>query len=158
MWRAKRLRDRAYTARVRLADGRVRLRKPGKLTDAERSTIAGIVNAQAIISTDQVQALAIGMNRSIDTIKRAIVNARLTLQQNAQAYVDLHLQTAQSALADRDYDTARKASEYAIDRIAARDENGSIERIVDHAIETPQAPRVHIGIALAGIPALRKVP
>lgn len=100
----------------------------------------------------QIHSTAIMLNRTPETIAKAIDEARARLADQALEYVDIHMSSTRNALADRDHDVARKAAEWALEHISAKDTDGKQHRIIDVAESSSTAPRIQIGIALGGLP------
>jgi hypothetical protein len=136
---------------------RVVPRTGGRLTKTERAIIAHVVqDTPGEMTREQVQSTAMMLRRNPRTVVQAIREAREELQQRAGKYIAIHLEAAEQALASGDYDTARKAAEYILDRLSARDESGRIERIIDKEDDQRQLPEIKIGIALGGLPPFKR--
>lgn len=135
---------------ARMANGEKR--RPGRLSKLERAIVGEVVNSEPDLSPTRQVALALALNKPTDTVTRAVKQARATFEANADKYVALHLDTAMSALADREYDVARKAAEFAIEKVSHVDDEGKSHRIVDAVVSTTNVPKIQIGIALGGLP------
>ena len=85
-------------------------------------------------------------------VKAHIKLAREQFRLNAMTYTQIHLRAVENALAERDYDTARKGSEWALERIS---EGG--ERLIDKEEKGQRDQKVMIGIQLGGIPAVKQL-
>lgn len=133
-----------------------RLRKSGPLTPSEKFVIAEIVrDTPGDLDTQQLNATAIVLARSPQTIASHVIVAREKLQQNAARYVDIHMDSVEQALVQGDVDVARKGSEWAMTNISAKDARGKAERIVDAPVAESTAPRIAIGINLGGLPSVK---
>lgn len=127
--------------------------KRGSLTHRENFVIDAIVReSPGELLPAQIEATAIALNRRPATIADALEKARAKLQDQAEKYVDIHLQAVEDALADRDQDTARKGAEWYLEKISARDSSGKSTRIIEASSAESSAPSVRIGIALGGLP------
>jgi len=137
-------------------------RKHGKLSERDHHIISELVQTQPHeLSLEQIASTATLLRRSPDQVAHAIVEARERLQMNAGRYVEIHREVAEAALkdgSDKALDVARKASEYAIQHLSARDGKGKLERIVEAEQQMSDAPRVQIGIALGGIVPRQSAP
>ena len=131
-------------------------RRRGRLSRRERNVLTlAVAQAPAgILAPEQMSVLAREMGRAPGAIATVVRAAREHLQANAEKYVSIHLQAAERGLkeGDKGLEVARKASEFAIERISAADEKGETVRIVDVS-QASAGPRVQIGIALGGLPA-----
>ena len=133
---------------------RKRGKRRGPVTAREKLIIAEIVNdaPAQLVSPKQIEQTAGLLRRDEKTIIGVIAQARERLQARAETYVDLHLAATQGAIADGDFDTARKGAMEMIEKISARDSDGKVERIVEVAeSQSSSGPRVMIGIALGGM-------
>lgn len=125
-----------------------------RVTQAEKLVVAELVadSPSNIPNKVDIDNLAIALRRSPSTIQSIVSQARDRLVSNALAYVDLHKDAADKALAIGDLGEARKAAEWAIEHISSRDADGKVESIVERIESESNAPRIQIGIALGGIP------
>jgi hypothetical protein len=130
--------------------------KRGPLSRVESAIVAEIVENTPTKALSEVQttALAIALDRKPSAIADVIKIARERLQENAGKYVDLHIDAAMQALATNEVDVARKAAEWAIEKISARSEDGSRVSIVDTNVNESSGPKIMIGIALGGMKPL----
>jgi hypothetical protein len=128
-------------------------RNRGRLTNLEKSLIESMVmNTPHELTRQQVDAAAMMLKRSRQAIKNHVAKAKEALQRNASRYVDLHLEAAETALANGDTDTARKAAEFALKHISASDDDGTVALIdAPAAAAAPAGPSIRIGIALGGM-------
>lgn len=123
-------------------------RKGGMPNKSEQTIIDHIAKQPEHQVTPAIlESAAIIVHKSPETLARHVIAARQRLTEHAEKYVDLHMQSADAALANGEYGEARKAAEWALEKISV----GS-RRIVD-APSTAQstAPVIRIGIALGGI-------
>ena len=129
-------------------------RKPGRMSKVERAIVAEVIRVEPELPRARQVALAVALNKPTDTIANEIDNARSKLQSHADKYVDLHLDAAMSALANGDFDVARKGASWALENISATDSDGKTHRIVDKQVSSANdhAPKVQIGIAIGGLP------
>lgn len=136
-------------------------RKPGRLSKVEKSIVAEIVE-NTDLSIPQVHALAVTLDRPVDTIRAQIESARAELQANAKNYAQAHKKVVDTALESDDpkaLEVARRASQWALEKISHKDADGKQTRVID--VETnaaSDAPRIQIGIALGGLPLQHKAP
>ena len=129
-----------------------------KRTATDRATVTGVATQIPVdLATPQklIDSTAIVLNRDPRVVASWIAEARQELQRNARLYVDSHVQSVVGALADKDYDVARKGAEWAIEHISARDSDGRVERIVEVQDASAALPTIQIGIALGGLPPAR---
>ena len=151
MLKARKPRDKAHRRQLAARHRH----KTGPLAAQDQRVISELVKTQTHeLSVEQISSAAMLLRRSPDQIAHAIMDAREKLQMNAGRYVEIHREVAERALidgSDKALDVARKASEYAIQHISARDGKGKLERIVEAEQSAAEAPRVQIGIALGGI-------
>lgn len=110
-----------------------------------KDTAAIIETVVSQMDTKAPEALAAQTKRDISLVRQTIREARKTMQERVDEYVDLHLLATKNAA---DKGDARPA-EWALERI---EEDG--ERVVSPpAAQAPTAmPTLAIGIALGGIP------
>ena len=99
-----------------------------------------------------MQALATIEDTTRAGLAQSIRQARGSLQSQAPEYVRIHLAACKQALAQRDPDVARKGAAWAMENLSATSADGMVERIVDMPTQALDAPRIHIGIALGGLP------
>ena len=131
----------------------------GRLDASELSTIDSIA-ASSDVSPEQIDALAIALKRNPATIAKYVQAAKDKFNQNASRYADIHMRVAEKALALDDpkaLETARKASEFAMQNNSAVDADGKQIRVIDSAQQSSNAPVIKIGIALGGLPAATHV-
>lgn len=131
------------------------IRRFGPLSKSEKGLIESVVvDSPREISKAQTKSLAVALRRSPAAMVQAIENARQKLVERAGRYADIHLEAAESAL-KTDPDVARKASEWALQALTAKDERGQTHRIVDQPkSEQPGSGIVvQIGFALGGMKA-----
>jgi hypothetical protein len=93
-----------------------------------------------------VTALAALLDRSPKVIKGIVEEAKAEFAGNAKNYVKLHMDSTQKAFDSRDYETAAKAAQWAIEKMGVEG-----VRIIEQAAERPQMPQVVIGVNLGGI-------
>lgn len=124
------------------------------MTPAEKIVIAQVVEESPfnIVSDDRIAKLADALDHPKPAIKSVIAKAREQFEADALEYVNIHKQSAQLALADGDYDTARKAAAFAMEKVSAVNDRGERETIIDRIESTSSQPRIQIGIALGGLP------
>ena len=136
---------------------REKSRRRGKLSRIEKIMVGEIIkdapNDQP--SDKQIEATAVALRRSPETIRSTIAAAREKLQANALRYVDLHNDALMQAMMCNDTDVARKGAQWAIENISSRDADGKVERIVEKTEASSTLPSIRIGIALGGLPAKR---
>lgn len=131
-------------------------RKPGVLTQSEKSIVAYVAQLpESAITGELVESTAIVLRKNPDTIARSIVNARAKLAERADQYVDLHYRAATQALLTNEVGEARKAAEWYLEHVSAKDSEGKVERVIDANTESSSAPIIKIGIALGGLPSTR---
>ena len=123
-------------------------KQSGGISKAEKDALAAIVAAvPREINAKEEKALAQVMGRSVATIHKTLTEVRAKFAQNADKYVDLHLQATEAAIADGDYDTATKASQWMLTNVS---KDG--ERVIDAPeANGPQSSKVVIGIQLGGL-------
>jgi hypothetical protein len=112
----------------------------------ERDMVARFVMDQdQPITPVQERAMARMLRRSPEVIRDLIQDARVTFATRAPRYVDIHLRATEEALASgtvTGLDTALKASQWAIERIAA---DGA--RVIDPTKAVASSgPRIVIGV------------
>lgn len=89
-----------------------------------------------------------------NSVAQSIRAAREKLQGVASRYVEIHLQSAEKALKNGDYDAARKACEWAMENLSADGDDGKQVRIIAPKDQpAPTLPAIQIGIALGGLPS-----
>lgn len=117
-------------------------------TSAERQLVGKLVrDIPHEITPAQIGALSTLLERPPEKIREMVAEARRTFVMNANRYVDIHKQGAERALEAGDYETATRASQWALTNIAVEG-----QRIVDRAEEGGTAqPKVLIGIKLGGL-------
>jgi len=98
------------------------------------------------------------LRRSPEVVKELIQDARVTFAKRAPRYVDIHLRATEKALASgtaAGLDTALKASQWAMERIAA---DGA--RVIDPPkASASSGMRVIVGVAVGGIkPPVTEIP
>lgn len=133
--------------------------KRGPVNSTDRDAIEAIMIAtpKRELTEAQIGALEILLKRKRSTIVQLIDDVRDKLAQNAGRYADLHLLTAEKAfeLGDSDpkaLETARRAAEFALSKISARDDKGNVHKIVEDSTATAaNVPQLRIGIALGGM-------
>ena len=125
-----------------------------RMSPSEKIVIAEVVNNApgGIVSDIQADRLAMMLQRSPTAITSAIASAREQFLAKANDYVDLHNRTVHKAFAQNDLDVARKGSEWAIEHMSGKNDEGEIERIIDKDDSQSNSPRISIGIALGGLP------
>jgi hypothetical protein len=133
------------------------LPKPGALSSTEKSIIDSIVASNNEIVPSQIDATGIALRKDPATIARYVLAAKEKFAENASKYVDIHRQVMEKALASdnpKAWDTARKAGEFGMTNISAKDRDGKSIRIVDSVESSSSAPQIRIGIALGGLPSV----
>lgn len=133
-------------------DRKRRPRKRTHLSQAEKTVIAEIASEHP--SDKQLDALAVSLRRDPITIKSYVASAREKLQANAEHYVDQHRRAMDLALLAGDYGETRKAAEFGMTNISAKNSQGETERIVERAEAESTSPKIQIGISLGGLPAV----
>jgi hypothetical protein len=131
--------------------------KRGSLSNPEISIIehAVIANGKHELVGAQIDGLALALNREPTTIAKHVQFAKERLQSRAGEYADLHIASANLAMQLGEVGEARKAAEWALERISAKDASGNDVRVIDSAAQSSNAPVIKIGIALGGLPAKR---
>jgi len=121
-------------------------KRKGPITKVEEALVTQVVLDQpGGIKPAQVTALAKALNRPVDLIKPIVTAARDKFVKNVGRYVDLHMNATEGALWAEDYETAAKASQWALQNIAA---GGA--RVVDKVAGGDAGPKIQIGIKLGG--------
>jgi hypothetical protein len=144
----------------RIRHGRYKLAKAGvvpqrgSLSQAEKSAIHHVAASGELVGA-QIDALAIALRREPSTIAKHVMEAKERLQSRAGEYADIHLDSAKLAMQLGEVGEARKAAEWALERISAKDASGNDVRVIDSAAQSSNAPVIKIGIALGGLPAKR---
>jgi hypothetical protein len=112
------------------------------------AVVNSLVRASPGPLTDQkIQAAATLTGYGIGTMKLMIERAREKFARAAEKYVDTHLHATERALETGDYETATKASQWAMSNLAAEG-----VRVIDRPEEgSGQGPKVLIGIKLGGL-------
>lgn len=131
------------------------LAKPGSLTSIEKSIIGHLVqDTPGDIPNTQVEATALALRRNPAIVRSEMTKARDKLVERAEWYVDKHAESLTKALEIGEVGEARKAAEWAIEKISARDKDGKVERIIEGATIADTQPKIMIGINLGGLGAL----
>ena len=124
-----------------------KFKRSGGITDTEQALIDRFVADQPReISTDQVKALAKVLRRRPSTVRDCIQRARENFVATAEGYVEVHQQAVEGALNRRDYDTAAKHAEWALEHLSHEG-----QRVVDRDVAETHAPKVIIGVNLGGM-------
>jgi len=98
------------------------------------------------IKYGEIRQLAGLMKRSTEAIKSMIEDAKETLASHAPDYVQIHKDATQQALADKDYSTAARAAEWALENITHQGVS-----VIEAKDTRPQAPKVMVGINIGGL-------
>lgn len=132
--------------------------RPGVFSRVEKNLIDHLVrDTPGEIAPAQVDALALALRRNPLTVAQHIELAKKRLQERALEYVDLHMESAKKALEIGEVGEARKAAEWALSKISAKDNEGKIVRIIDESSAHESGPAIQIGIALGGLPQPTRV-
>jgi hypothetical protein len=133
-----------------------RFLKPGRLSGADKRLINDAVMQTGPITPAKEKALAVITNKSRETIRKGIDEARENLSDHAKAYVDLHMAAVIAGVASEDpkgLDVAIKGSQWAMEKLSL---DGS--RVIDAPKQdSDRTPKVLIGIQLGGITADPKI-
>jgi len=154
--RAQRKKDQRFVAKVARKKAQIDQRPLGKITEVVmRDRPSEMVPAEPVevLPAPLAPAVTAVVVRDPRALAERVQRARETFQENAGRYVEIHKEVAEAALKSGDpksLEVARRASEFTIAKVSARDPSGTVERIVEQH-ESP-APSIKIGIALAGIP------
>ena len=124
-----------------------KFKRSGGITDTEQALIDRFVADQPReISTDQVKALAKVLRRRPSTVRDCIQRARENFVATAEGYVEVHQQAVEGALSRRDFDTAAKHAEWALEHLSHEG-----QRVVDRDVAETHVPKIIIGVALGGM-------
>ena len=124
-----------------------KFKRSGSITDAEQALIDRFVADQPReISTDQVKALAKVLRRRPSTVADCIQRARENFVSVAEGYVEVHQLAVEGALNRRDFDTAAKHAEWALEHLSQEG-----QRVVDRDVVETHAPKILIGVNLGGL-------
>ena len=124
-----------------------KFKRSGGITDTEQALVDRFVADQPReISTDQVKALAKVLRRRPSTVRDCIQRARENFVATAEGYVEVHQQAVEGALNRRDFDTAAKHAEWALEHLSHEG-----QRMVDRDVAETHAPKIIIGVALGGM-------
>jgi hypothetical protein len=121
----------------------------GKLADKlDQAIVTQLVKkSDRPITERQIEAAAELTGRKTIAIKIMIERAREKFARAAEQYVDTHLDATTQALAAGDFETATKASQWAMSNLAAEG-----ARVIDRPDDTQSSgPKVLIGIKLGGL-------
>ncbi len=133
--------------KTRKAPAKKQFKRSGALTEPEKDLVTRFIADQpGEITPKQQQALATVLRRSPDAVKTLLQTAKDRFVERAGDYVDVHMQATREALATQDYDTAVKASQWAITNISSEG-----ERIIEKETVQSVMPRVVIGVNLGGL-------
>jgi hypothetical protein len=130
--------------------------RQGPLTAAEKGLIDSVVaDSPRELDQKQTDALATALRRSPEAMVTAVQAAQQRLVERAERYADIHLEAAEKAL-ESDPDVARKAAEWALSQISAKDDQGRTHRVIesDKSSGSGSGITVQLGIALGGIKQL----
>ena len=124
-------------------------RRGGNPTKAEKDLVRQFVQDQPCeVKPSQVQALGRVLRRTPEAIAKLITEARETLADNAQFYVQTHRQAVEDALAmdsAHGKDIAIRGSQWAMENIGT----GS-DRIVEKEVKGPTGTQIMIGVKIGG--------
>lgn len=132
-------------------DGKIRhYKRTGPVTPEEKLVVAHFIAAQKQeLSAAQERGLAQTLNRSTDMVKRIIDEAKLTFVERAGRYVDLHMETVETALANGDaksLEVARRGSEWAIEH-ASMDGHRVVEA---EKVAADTGVKIVVGVQVGG--------
>ena len=147
------VRERRRTAYAKKMAKRAEIKR-GAVSNVDKGIVGHLMRDEPSPSPAQVNALSTLLHHKPATIRKTIQEARETFQQNAKEYVALHMKAARSD----DPDVSRKAAQWAIEHIAAKDAEGNVERIVEPPTAEDSRPSIQIGINLGGMPVRQAVP
>jgi hypothetical protein len=121
-------------------------KRKGGITKQEQALVTQFVKDQPTeITTGQIRGLAQTLRRTPDTVKVMILKAREQFVQSASDYVDIHKRATEGALESEDYETAAKASQWALSNLSAEG-----ERLIERTEIEAQGTKIVIGVALGG--------
>jgi len=122
----------------------------GAITQTEKELVAAVVMDQPReMSVVQVNSLAKALRRSREQMRELVENARDNFVCRAERYVDIHLETAEAALANGDaksLEVASRSAQWAMENMAS---DGV--RIVDKPTKEDTSPKVYVGIKIGGL-------
>lgn len=135
------------TNRLRKKPERVfKSRKAGGMTKAEDALVEQFVKDQpSEVTHGQEIALAHVLKRSVTAIRNSIERARDKFSESAEQYVDTHLTATKNALADGDYETATKASQWAMEHLSSEG-----VRVIERAAKDT-GPKVFVAVKIGGL-------
>lgn len=123
--------------------------RTGRLTPKDTEELVNTVMAEMNDKTPE--ALAVQTGRGIALVRKAIVDARTSLQERVQEYVDQHLIATVNAAAKGD----SRPAEWALERI----EEGGERVVTPPAVAAPPALQpLSIGIMLGGVTPMQLPP
>jgi len=122
-------------------------RRIGPVTTAEQDIVDRLVaDHPRDLSPTQVKALAATLRRRPDVVRTCIARAKARLVSNADRYAEAHMDAVDGAIKKKDFETAGKLSQWALEKIG----DGG-ERIVEASQAVPVNPRIFIGLKLGGL-------
>lgn len=125
-------------------------KRGGSVTKAEKTLVEQYVrDMPREITNGQIMQLANVMGRSTTLVRKIVEGARTKFAESAELYVDAHLQATQGALRSEDYETAAKASQWAMENLAAEG-----VRVIDR-VEKNVGTKVMVGIRLGGLDTVK---
>ena len=99
----------------------------GPITADEQQMVDQFLRDQPCdVSPERIKQLALVMRRTTTAVKTCIERARHNFTANAERYVEIHMEAVEGALERKDYDTAAKAAQWALEHQSAEG-----KRIVD---------------------------
>lgn len=126
-------------------------KRTGSVTTAERALVRQFVTDQPHeVTPKQVTALAQVLERTPATVRKTIEQAKLELGDQADRYVEIHMQATEGALHAGEFEAAQKGSQWALTHLSAEG-----TRVVEKAESGPTGTRVLVGINIGGIDADR---
>ncbi len=112
-----------------------------------KAAVAQIVDAVLPESLAVIEATA------KSEVKHRIWLAKRRLNMNVARYVDLHMEAAEGALREKNFEGAGKMAQWAMQNASEGE-----ARVIDKPDEGPAQSKVMIGIQLGGLPNLKELP
>lgn len=124
-----------------------RHKRRGKPTEADKVAVAAIVmDAGHELNRSEQLSLARTLNRSVESVRKLIAQARENFVASAEDYVDIHKAATLGALDTHDYETALKGSQWAMTNMSHEG-----QRIVDKPTGEAAGTKVMIGIQMGSM-------
>jgi hypothetical protein len=108
-----------------------------------------VAKGQGVVTSEQVQALATLLDRTPQTVREWVIEARNKFLGSASRYVEIHLDAVEKALAagtDDSLDVARRGAEWAIERAGYDGQS-----IVEKQKSDTSGLKIMIGVKIGGL-------